>query len=91
MRKITLDCGYIAYEVSSFETFLLGGAGICDHCNKHAVIGYLVPILNSWLCPQCFEEWKARAIYYPEDIWVEESNCRYYESLIPMDGGVCDG
>lgn len=91
MKRMKLNCGHIAYEVSQAEVMLLGGFGICDNCNTAAGKGYLVPVLNRWLCPKCFKEFNSRAKFYPEDLWVEEKNCRYYESIIPMDGGVQNG
>lgn len=87
MKKIKTKCGYIAYEVSRKEITGLGGLGICDHCNTPAEKGWLVPVLNRWLCRKCYEEWNERANFYPEDLWVEEKNCQYYESMIPLEGG----
>lgn len=87
MRKFKLKCGYIAYEATIEEIALLGGFGICDECNNLAYAGYLVPVMNRYMCPDCFEEWAGSAIYYPEDIRIETMNAEYYESKIPMEGG----
>lgn len=91
MKKIKMDCGHIAYKVSRQEVMLLGGCGICDDCNTSAETGYLVPFLNRWLCPKCYEDFNRRATFYPEDLWAEECNSKYYESVIPVDGGEKDG
>ncbi|MBQ9092266.1 MAG: hypothetical protein IJY52_08385 [Anaerotignum sp.] len=85
MKKTKLNCGHAAYEVSRVEVMRLGGFGICDNCNTTAETGYLVPVLNRWLCPKCYEEFNKSANFYQEDMWVEEKNCRYYESMIPME------
>lgn len=85
MKKFKTDCGYVVYEVTIEELRQLGGMGVCDHCNKPAAVGYLVPVLNRWLCQGCYAEFNARAKFYPEDLKSEEFNCRYYESIIPME------
>lgn len=87
MKKIQLICGYIAYEVSVAEAFLLGGIGICDGCNEYVLQGYLVPVLNRLLCKKCFEKWESEAVYYPDDIWFEKRKIEYFESVIGLDGG----
>ena len=89
MIKIKTKCGYTAYEVSREEIMLLGGFGICDHCNTPSRTGYLVPVLNHWICPKCYAEWNERAKFYPEDLEVEARNCAYYESIIPLGGADC--
>lgn len=84
MKKIDTKSGYIAYEATASETVLLGGCGICDDCGKGALNGYLVPVLNHYMCPDCFEDWQANAKYYPEDIPFEENRAYIYEAMIPM-------
>lgn len=85
MRKTKTKCGYVAYEADFTETLLLGGAGICDECNQIAIRGYLVPVLNHYMCPKCFGEWNSRAIFYEEDLPVEQRTSAYYESRILLD------
>lgn len=89
MLKIKIPMGYVVYKATCLETLMLGGAGICDECNTPAAIGYLVPVLNRYMCPHCFKDWSNRAEYYPEDIPVEERVCKYYEANIPLteEGG----
>lgn len=84
MQKIRLKNGWYAYEVGAAEIVSMGGYGICDECGHTALRGYLVPVLNHWMCPQCFEEWKGQAKYYPEDEPFERRNMEYYESILPM-------
>lgn len=85
MRKIKSKCGYIVYEATAFETMRLGGIGVCDECNTASLNGYLVPVLNHYMCPSCYEEWNERAVYYPEDIPHEERVAEYYEKMIPTE------
>lgn len=85
MKKFITRQGYIAYACTALETTYLGGFGVCDDCGEDSGIGYLVPVLNHYMCPACFEEWQARACFYPEDSPFEEKNARYYEHRIPMD------
>lgn len=56
MKKFTTKQGYIAYACTAAETAYLGGMGICDDCGKSALSGFLVPVLNHYMCPDCFEE-----------------------------------
>lgn len=86
MKKFVTPQGYTAYSCSATETTLLGGIGICDDCGKFAPVGYLVPVLNHYMCLKCFEDWKHFSRYYPEDIPFEAKNADYYESRIPMEG-----
>lgn len=85
MQKIKGKSGHIAYNATDNEIALLGGIGICDHCNKFANSGYLVPILNHYMCETCFNEWDSKATYYPEDAHIEERTSKYYEKVIPME------
>lgn len=84
MYKVKLLCGYTAYKALWSETMMIGGLGICDECNKFAPEGYLVPVLNHYQCPKCHEDWRERAVYYPEDVWSEKRYEQYYESHIPL-------
>lgn len=75
MKKFTTKQGYIAYACTAQETTYLGGLGICDDCGKAAPNGFLVPVLNRYMCPDCFKEWQT----------AEAKNAAYYEYRIPMD------
>ncbi len=85
MKKRKLTCGLTYYTATASETMLLGGSGICDDCGQPAAKGYLVPVLNHYQCKECFEGFRMRAKYYPEDEPIEQKNCRYYEQMIPME------
>jgi len=84
MRKINTKSGYIAYSCSALEIKIIGGLGICDECNKTARNGYLVPVLNHYMCGDCFKEWDVSATYYPEDIPFEKKYAAYYEAVIGL-------
>lgn len=84
MHKMKSKCGYTVYKVTILDIFELGGVGICDECGKASMNGYLVPVLNHYQCPKCFDEWNARATYYPEDIPAEQRVAEYYEKMIPI-------
>lgn len=85
MKRILTPLGYIAYQATAEETEMLGGCGICDECGKRTPKGYLVPVLNHYMCPACFHEWEHSGRFYPEDIPVERRNTAYFESLIPLE------
>ena len=71
MKKFTIPEGYIAYSCYAFETGFLGGMGICDDCGEFAPCGYLVPVLNHYMCPKCFQEWTSHNTFYLEDLPIE--------------------
>lgn len=85
MKKLTTKQGYIAYACTAQETTYLGGAGMCDECGKPALNGFLVPVVNRYMCPNCFEEWQNSGRFYPEDLPLEAKNAARYEYRIPMD------
>ena len=82
MTKGKTQVGYIYLKTSVEECSKWGGMGICDHCNQASSEGYLVPVLNHWLCPDCFNSWAKRATYYPEDIDYESRTTAYYERIL---------
>lgn len=61
-----------------------GSPGICDFCGDSSSEGYYIAVLNHWYCPECFEEWKQRARYYPQDAVVERRNYAYYASRLGL-------
>lgn len=85
MKKFVLKNGLTYYEVSLHDLLRIGGAGICDHCGEFHTIGYLIPVLNHWICKACFDEWKKDAKRYPEDDIYEQETIKYYESKIPLE------
>lgn len=85
MKKFTTKQGYTAYTCTAAETAYLGGMGICDDCGKSALSGFLVPVLNHYMCPDCFEKWQSSGRFYPEDLPSEARTAAYYEYRIPMD------
>lgn len=55
---------------------------MCDFCADvalaHNYKGYYIAVLNQWLCSKCFEDWKTRAHWYPEDAGIENKNFEFY-------------
>lgn len=86
MIKFKAESGHLAYRSNAAETLLLGGMGICDDCGELAVEGFLVPVLNHYMCSDCFNDWERRGTFYPEDIPIERRTAAYFESRIPLEG-----
>lgn len=82
MTKGETKAGYIYLKTTAEECGKWGGLGICDDCNKESDSGYLVPVLNCWLCKDCFSCWEEHAVYHPEDIPYEAQKTAYYESIL---------
>lgn len=55
-----------------------GGPGICDTCARLSQKGYYIAVLNRWICPECFVQWKSYARWHPEDADIERKNFNFY-------------
>jgi hypothetical protein len=86
MTKFKTSSGYLAYRATAAETTLLGGRGICDDCGEYAPEGYLVPVLNHYMCEECFKVFEGCGAFYPEDIPHEQHTAAYFENRIPLEG-----
>ncbi len=84
MKKFKTAKGYIVYKATAAETALLGGIGVCDDCGQETAQGFLVPVLNHYMCPACFQDWEAHGTFYPQDTEIEAKNAAYYERRIPL-------
>lgn len=88
MIKYELPIGYVAYKISSEECFSFGGLSICDDCGTFCSEGgYLVPVLNHFMCSECFFDWLSRAKFYSEDLDFEQYWVRYYERILSVVPG----
>jgi len=74
--------GFKVISCSMSETTIFGGMGICDFCSAVSFKGYTICVLNSWYCEQCYQEWSAKATYYPADARYELSKFNYYKGLL---------
>lgn len=85
MIKFKNKVGYVVYRISAEECFTFGGAAICDECNKFCSNGgYLIPVLNHFMCDDCYNEWNSFCTFYPEDLDFERNICFYYENILPV-------
>lgn len=82
MKKFGSKQGYTVYKVRREQLALIGGLGICDECNDTPDFGYLVPVLNHYQCPKCFEEWNNNHSYYYDDIDFQNKYAKIYEDRI---------
>lgn len=64
----------IAIRGIELMKFIPMAMGICDYCGQASFDGFYIPVLNSYYCPKCYEEWCKRAEYYEEDRPYEENN-----------------
>lgn len=84
MIKFINSTGYTIYKVTADECYSWGGLSICDDCNTFSAYGYLVPVLNHFMCPSCYNEWLSFAKFYPDDLSFENEICRRYEKILPV-------
>lgn len=84
MEEVKTSEGFLILKVSNYEVAKATGTqyAICDNCCFDSTEGYYVAVLNSWLCPLCYADWKKHAIRYSEDVPVEERNYQWYKELI---------
>lgn len=48
--------GFLYAKVKRKHCFKWGGYGVCDFCNQDFKEGYLVFVLNSCICPNCYNQ-----------------------------------
>ena len=84
MGEVKTSEGFLVLKVSNYELAKATNQEycVCDHCLASPEEGYYVAVLNSWLCPKCYADWKKRATRYSEDVPVEEKNYQFYKNLI---------
>lgn len=83
MEEITTKKGFKVLKVNLHEMHIkLNSPGICMGCNEIPSAGYLVPVLNDFMCEPCFIEWQENATYYGEDKEFEERTLEYYKTLL---------
>lgn len=63
--------GYMYVEVTNQDCINWGGLGICDNCGKSFDKGYLVFVLSSCICEECFNDWINVAKGYEEDLYFQ--------------------
>lgn len=80
-----IECGkFLIIECTAKELREATGQSLvrCDWCDDIALAsnykGYYIAVLNQWFCKKCFEEWKKRAVWYPEDADIERRNFEFY-------------
>ena len=81
MRKFKSRVGYLIYEATAADTEKLGGFGICDNCSSYSETGFLVAVLNHYMCCECFAEWDNGSRMYLEDLHVERKREAYYDYI----------
>ena len=84
MEEVKTSEGFLVLKVSNQELAKATKQEhcVCDHCLASPEEGYYVAVLNSWLCPLCYADWKKHATRYSEDVPVEERNYRRYKTLL---------
>lgn len=83
MAKVVEFDRFKVIKASAKEMFeAVGSPGICDYCSERPEQGYYIAVLNQWLCPECFEDFKRNRKWYPEDAVVEQRNYIYYGLLL---------
>lgn len=84
-NKIENKNGFLIIETTAEETWRWGGIEICDCCGQKADKGYLIAVLNSWYCWDCYDEWLNDAIVYPSDRSIEKRIYNRYARNFDLD------
>ena len=81
--KFKIPKGWTAYIMTLEDVKLIfKGFGICDDCGSVSPIGCYVPILNHYMCFECFEDWIKHCEFYEEDLPYEKRNIDFLEKQI---------
>ena len=86
-RKFKIKQGLIVYETDA-QTMIdaFDGLGLCDSCCFYSPKGYYIPVLNSYYCPKCFEDWLTRARRYESDVPYENNKIENFEFMLRVLG-----
>lgn len=84
-KIIESNKGFKLIECSIAETTNFGGMGICDRCNSASFKGMIIPVLNHWYCPECFEEWHRTAENYPDDRGFETKVFNHFKKIFNLN------
>lgn len=86
--------GYSYIKCTPQECFNWGGSCICDMCDTYMAPDniYLIFVLHSAICQDCFDEWIKRTKRYDDDIELQTKNdILFYRSygfnVIPSNQG----
>lgn len=61
----------------------LKGLGICDSCCVTQMsTGFLIPVLNSVYCKECFDQWNSEAKFYKEDVDYENMKTQQFVHVL---------
>ena len=85
---VSNEKGFKVIHVETLDMWAIGSPAKCDYCTADMATpdgGYYIAVLNHWYCPKCFEEWKQRARYYPQDVAVERRNYTYYAPRLGLE------
>lgn len=83
MAKVVESYRFKVIKATAKEMFeAVGSPGVCDYCSDCPEHGYYIAVLNKWYCKKCFENFKKRAVWHPEDAIVEERNFEYYSRML---------
>ena len=99
MKKVLkTKAGYKYVEVDLLDCLSWGGFGVCDYCNQPIKAvgngkGYLVWVLNSCICENCFNGFLRREVGYEEDLQKQEVEAmpyfRYHLGENVVEGDEC--
>ena len=81
MKKFKSKVGLTIYEATADDTKKLGGRGICDWCGNHSKKGFLIAVLNSYYCPECYAKFDSSSKMYEEDLPVEKRHVAYFDTV----------
>lgn len=87
MRKFKTKQGLVVYETDAKTVIdAFDGLGLCDACCTYSPKGYYIPVLNSYYCPKCYEDWLTRAKKFVQDEWYETRKIDEFEFMLKVLG-----
>lgn len=82
------EAGFKAIKITRAELVSklgqYGAVGICDFCSTSPEIGYYLPVLNQWYCPECYDNFVNNTTPHPDDSWYEERNFAKYKRIFAL-------
>ena len=70
--------GFLIIEASSEDMMgrigHLGKMDYCDSCAKSSESYYYLPLMDKWVCKECYKEWYEGNVRNDEDLYIEIRN-----------------
>lgn len=80
MAKLITTLG--GFKVIMVESGELKKVDCCDCCLKKDSTYFYIPVLDKWLCAECYRDWLEKSVRTEGDDYIETRNINKYKNLL---------